>query len=70
MPVLTFNTVEGALTVSQKKELSSALTETVAKILGEKLKPNTWVVINEAPEGSFHIGGHSVSAKTIQSMMK
>ncbi|MGR6873915.1 tautomerase family protein [Pseudomonas sp. HK3] len=69
MPILTFSTVEGALTVAQKKELSCALTETVAKVLGEKLKPNTWVVINEAPEGSFHIGGHCVSAKNIKSMM-
>ena len=69
MPVITFNTILGALTDDQKSELSKALTNTVGEVLGEKIKPNTWIIINESPEGNFHIGGHLLTAETIKKAM-
>ena len=69
MPFITYTTVEGALTDQQKEALSTALTEAVTKTLGEKLKPNVWVTLNETPEGSFYIGGHALKAKMLQKMM-
>lgn len=69
MPFITYTTVEGALTDEQKEALSTALTEAVTKTLGEKLKPNVWVTLNEAPEGSFYIGGHALKAKMLKKLM-
>ncbi len=69
MPFITYTTVEGALNEQQKKALSVALTETVTNTLGEKLKPNVWVTINEAPEGNFYIGGHALKAKMLKKLM-
>jgi len=69
MPFITYTTVEGALNEQQKKALSVALTEAVTNTLGEKLKPNVWVTINEAPEGNFYIGGHALKAKMLKKLM-
>ena len=69
MPFITYTTVEGALTDEQKEALSTALTEAVTKTLGEKLKPNVWVTLNEAPEGIFYIGGHALKAKMLKKLM-
>jgi len=69
MPYITYTTVEGALSSEQKQALSNALTEAVTSTLGEKLKPNVWVTINEAPEGNFYIGGHALKAKNLQKLM-
>jgi len=63
MPLIQFNTVEGALDADTKKALSDALTQCVADVIGEKMKAHTWVVINEAPEGNFYVGGHALSPK-------
>jgi len=63
MPLIQFNTVEGALDADTKKILSKALTQCVADVIGEKMKAHTWVIINEAPEGNFSIGGHALSPK-------
>ena len=70
MPFITYTTVEGALTDEQKEALSTALTEAVTNTLGEKLKPNVWVTLNEAPEGNFYIGGHALKAKMLKKLME
>lgn len=69
MPYISYTTVEGALTQEQKEALSSAITQAVSNTLGEKIKPNVWVTINEAPEGSFYIGGHALKAKMLKKLM-
>jgi len=69
MPFITYTTVEGALSDEQKAALSAALTEAVTKTLGEKLKPNVWVTLNEAPEGNFYIGGHTLKASMLKKLM-
>jgi phenylpyruvate tautomerase PptA (4-oxalocrotonate tautomerase family) len=35
MPVITYNTVEGALSDEQKEQLTQALTEAVGKVVGD-----------------------------------
>ena len=69
MPFITYTTVEGALTDEQKKALSTALTDAVTNTLGEKLKPNVWVTLNEEPEGNFYIGGHGLKANMLKKLM-
>ena len=69
MPVITYNTVAGALSNEQKEQLTQALTEAVAKVVGEKITKNAWVIINESPEGNFAIGGHQVTAAGLKKLM-
>ena len=69
MPFISYTTVEGALSPEQKSALSEAITNAVASTLGEQLKPNIWVTINEEPEGNFFIGGHALKASTLKRLM-
>jgi phenylpyruvate tautomerase PptA (4-oxalocrotonate tautomerase family) len=69
MPLIQFDTVEGALDKETKKTLADALTACVVDVIGEKIKDHTWVMINERPEGNFFVGGHKLSAKIYHKIM-
>lgn len=69
MPLITFDTVAGALDQETKKRLSDALTDVVVEIVGPEIKAHTWVLINEAPEGDFHVGGRALKASDYHYMM-
>jgi len=69
MPLIQFDTVEGALDEKTKKILADALTACVVEVIGKKMKDHTWVIINEAPEGNFFVGGHKLSPKIYHKIM-
>lgn len=69
MPFITYTTVEGVLSDEQKEALTTALTEAVANTLGDKIKPNVWVTLNEAPEGNFSIGGRKLKAESLKKLI-
>ncbi len=69
MPVINYNTVAGALSSEQKEALTQALTNAVGQVLGDKIKKNAWVIINESPEGNFAIGGHQLTAAGLKKLM-
>jgi len=69
MPLIQFDTVEGALDKETKIKLADALTACVVDVIGEKMKDHTWVIINEAPEGNFFVGGHKLSPKIYHKIM-
>ena len=69
MPVITYSTVEGALSAEQKEALTQALTKAVGSVVGEKIQKSAWVIINESPEGNFAIGGHQVTADGLKKLM-
>jgi len=66
MPMITYQTVAGVLSEEQKHALSQSLTNAALSVLGEAFKPNVWVVIDEAPEGNFYIGGRALSAQKMR----
>ncbi len=70
MPLIQFDTVEGALDKETKKALADALTACVVDVIGEKMKDHTWVIINETPEGNFFVGGHKLSPKIYHTIMQ
>ena len=61
MPVITYNPLEGALSVEQKEALTQTITKAVGEVMGIKIQKNVWVIINESPEGYFakRIGSRS-----------
>jgi len=69
MPLIRFDTVEGALDKETKKKLSDALTNVVVEVIGEKMKDHTWVVINEAPQGNFYVGGRELKSSVYHRIM-
>ncbi|MFA0810808.1 tautomerase family protein [Microbulbifer epialgicus] len=70
MPIISYTTVEGALTEDQKSDLCKALTDAVTATLGSRIKPNVWVTLNETPEGNYFIGGHPLKAKHLKKLIE
>ena len=69
MPVIRLETIEGAFTEEQKKQLSDGLAQVIVDTVGEAIRPNTWVIIDEKKEGNFYVGGYKLSPKVYHKMM-
>jgi 4-oxalocrotonate tautomerase family enzyme len=57
MPVITIKVFEGELTKDQTAEIIADITEAVIPYVGEAVRANTWVLVEEAKSGSSGIGG-------------
>ena len=57
MPLITIKMFEGELSDSQAKALIHEVTEAVVPFVGEKLRENTWILIEEIASGAWGIGG-------------
>jgi 4-oxalocrotonate tautomerase len=66
MPLVTIKMFEGELSDSQAKDLIHKVTEAVIPFVGEKLRDNTWVLIEEIASGSWGIGGKAFGLKDVR----
>jgi 4-oxalocrotonate tautomerase len=68
MPLITIKMFEGELSDSQSEELIHKVTEAVIPFVGEKLRVNTWVLIEEIASGSWGIGGTAFGLKDVRAI--
>jgi len=68
MPLCTIKMFEGELTESQSVDLIHRVTEAIIPFVGEKLRGNTWVLIEEIASGAWGIGGKSFGLKDVRAM--
>lgn len=61
MPLVQIKGIGGYLTLDQKKEMISKVTETVLSVEGEGLRQVTWVTIEDVQPGSWGVGGKPVT---------
>jgi len=66
MPLCTIKMFEGELTEAQAADLIHRVTEAIIPFVGEKLRGNTWVVIEEIARGSWGIGGKAFGLKDVR----
>lgn len=57
MPLVNIKGISGYLTLDQKKELISKVTEAALSVEGEGLREATWVIVVDAPSGAWGVGG-------------
>lgn len=57
MPLITVKVFEGELTWGQTTEMIEDITQAMIPYVGEVVRPNTWVVVEEIKSGSWGIGG-------------
>jgi len=57
MPIITVKVFEGELTWGQTAEMIEDLTEAVIPYVGEIVRSNTWVLVEEVKSGAWGIGG-------------
>ncbi len=68
MPLITIKMFEGELSDSQVEDLIHKVTEAVIPFVGEKLRDNTWVLIEEIASGSWGIGGKAFGLKDVRAI--
>jgi 4-oxalocrotonate tautomerase len=68
MPFITVKMFEGELSDSQAKDLIHQVTEAVIPFVGEKLRNNTWILIEEIASGSWAIGGKAFGLTDIRAI--
>ena len=68
MPLCTIKMFEGELTEAQAADLIRHVTEAIIPFVGEKLRGNTWVLIEEISSGSGGIGGKAFGLKDVRAI--
>jgi len=68
MPLCTIKMFEGELTQAQAADLIRQVTEAIIPFVGEKLRDNTWVLIEEVASGSWGIGGKAFALKDVRAI--
>jgi 4-oxalocrotonate tautomerase len=66
MPLITVKLVEGVFSDAQKQELIKRVTDAVVTVEGERMRPLTWVVIEEVKSGDLGIGGKPMTTDEIK----
>ena len=68
MPLITIDVIKNVFTPNQKQALIEKVTEACIEVEGEKLRPVTWVRINEVEQGDWAIGGKLLRASDVHAM--
>jgi len=69
MPLVNVKVIEQIFTSQQKRELVGKLTDAIASVAGEGLRPVTSVIIEEVQGGDWGIGGKPVTVEAVKQMM-
>jgi 4-oxalocrotonate tautomerase len=68
MPFVTVKVIENVFTPEEKNEMIRRITDTMAEIEGESLRPNTWVVVEEVRSGDWGIGGKGLTTADVRAV--
>jgi 4-oxalocrotonate tautomerase len=70
MPVITVKVFEGELTKDQTAEIIADITEAVIPYVGEAVRANTWVLVEEVKSGSWGIGGKALGLADLRQIQE
>jgi 4-oxalocrotonate tautomerase len=68
MPLINVKLIEGVFTPGQKQEIIHKLTDAMVSIEGEKLRPVTWVFLEEVKGGDWGIGGKPLTKADVKAL--
>jgi 4-oxalocrotonate tautomerase len=68
MPLVQIKGVSGYLTTEQKSEIIRKVTDAVLSVEGEGLRPVTWVLVEDVPEGQWGVGGSPATAEMLRQL--
>jgi len=68
MPLVQVKVIEGVFSAGQKTEVVTKMTDTIAAIAGEKLRPAIWVVVEEIKGGDWGVGGTPLTAADVKAL--
>jgi 4-oxalocrotonate tautomerase len=68
MPLVDIQLIKGVFTPSQKKAMIEKVTDAMVGVEGEKMRPVTWVRVQEIESGEWAIGGNPLTAEAVRAM--
>ncbi|MCK9623002.1 MAG: 4-oxalocrotonate tautomerase family protein [Methylobacter sp.] len=68
MPLVQIKGISGYLSLQQKQEIISKVTDAIVSVEGEGLRPVTWVIIEDVASGQWGVGGQAVTTEAIRAM--
>jgi 4-oxalocrotonate tautomerase len=68
MPLIQVKLIDEVFTAAQKKEMITRLTDAMVAIEGERMRPVTWVIIEEVQSGEWGIGGLPMTTQAVREL--
>lgn len=68
MPLAQIKGISGYLSLQQKQEIISKVTDAIVSVEGEGLRPVTWVLIEDVASGEWGVGGQPVTTNALRAM--
>jgi len=68
MPLVQIKGISGYLSLQQKQEIISKVTDAIVAVEGEGLRPVTWVLIEDVASGQWGVGGQAVTTDAIRAL--
>jgi len=57
MPLIRVKLIEGAVAAEKKRKLITELTNSFVSVIGEDIRPITWVILEEVKNGDWGMAG-------------
>jgi 4-oxalocrotonate tautomerase len=70
MPLVQIKGISGYLSLQQKQDIISKVTDAIVSVEGEGLRPVTWVLIEDIASGEWGVGGQPVTTDGLRSMSR
>ena len=68
MPLVDIQLIKGVFTSEQKTTMISKVTDAMAAVEGEAMRPVTWVRVQEIESGEWAIGGQPLTTSDVKAM--
>ncbi len=68
MPVIEVKLIDEVFSPAQKKETITRITDAIAAIGGENMRPVTFVIVQEVPSGNWGVGGKVMTADAVKAL--
>jgi len=69
MPLVEVKVFKDELTSEQTQALIQKITDAVANVTSPKLRPVTWVVVQEIKDGNWGVGGEALALAEVKKMV-
>lgn len=70
MPLVQIKGISGYLSLQQKQDIISKVTDAIVSVEGEGLRPVTWVLIEDVASGEWGVGGQAVTTEALRNMSR
>lgn len=68
MPLVDIQLIKGVFTPEQKTAMIAKVTDAMVQVEGERMRPVTWVRVQEIESGQWAIGGEPLTTAAVKAM--